>query len=40
MRGRTDGFSGNSRLGVYILCTLSYTYFIMIVYIMLYIYGA
>ena len=39
MRGRTDGFSENSRLGAYILCTLSYTRFIMIVYIMLYIYG-
>lgn len=39
MRGRTDGFSGNSRLGARILCILSHTHFIMIVYIMLYIYG-
>lgn len=39
IHGRTDGFSGNGRLGAYILCILSYTRFITIVYIMLYIYG-
>lgn len=39
MRGRTREFSENGRLGAYILCILSYTCFIMIVYIMLYIYG-
>lgn len=38
MRGRTVEFSENGRLGAYILCILSYTRFIMIVYIMLYIY--
>lgn len=32
-------FSENGRLGACILCILSYTRFIMIVYIMLYIYG-
>ena len=39
IHGRTDGFSGNGRLGARILCILSYTRFIMIVYIVLYIYG-
>lgn len=39
MRGRTRGVSRNGRSGVRILCILSYTRFIMIVYIMLYIYG-
>lgn len=39
MRGRTREFSENGRLGAYILCILSYTRFIMTVYIMLYIYG-
>lgn len=39
MRGRTGEFSENSRLSACILCILSYTRFIMIVYIMLYIYG-
>lgn len=37
--GRIRGVFRNGRLGARILCILSYTHFIMIVYIMLYIYG-
>lgn len=39
IRRRTGEFSENGRLGACILCILSYTCFIMIVYIILYIYG-
>lgn len=39
MSGRTRGVFRNGRLGACILCILSYTRFIMVVYIMLYIYG-
>ena len=39
MPGRIRGVFRNGRLGACILCILSYTRFIMVVYIMLYIYG-